>query len=236
MRLDITRALRTFVLGAWAAFFIWLILSDEIYRYIGPRTYWVVWFGAAALVAAFLSQLIGIRSAPVEHPPSSQQLLGLVAVLVPILVLAFIPAPKLGALAASNKTSGGIATATALQAPAARPGQEVSFTEIDYASESEEYAASLGITDGYPVDLTGFVTHPEDLQGETFALTRFSIFCCAADVVPHSVTVDPSKTAVTDFQDDTWLRVRGELAKVGAEYVLQAEDITEVEEPDDPYI
>lgn len=44
-----TQALRVFVLAAWTAFFVWLIASDEMYRYVGPRTYWVIWFGAGAL-------------------------------------------------------------------------------------------------------------------------------------------------------------------------------------------
>ena len=237
MSVDLSRALRALVLGAWAAFFVWLIASGEIYRYIGPRTYWVVWFGAAALIAAFFSQLPGLRGAPGRSMPSGRQIVGLVAVMAPILIVVLIPTPKLGALAASNKTTGGIATATALQAPALQPGQKLSLVDISYASESEKYASALGISDGYSVDLTGFVTHPGDLRGAQFELTRFSIFCCAADVIPYSVPVDTSRLGGgLDFPDDTWLAVKGELARAGGEYVLVARRVKKVPEPRDPYI
>jgi uncharacterized repeat protein (TIGR03943 family) len=115
-----------------------------------------------------------------------------------------------------------------------RPGQEISFQEISYASSSEGYAARLGVTDGYPVKLIGFVTHPHEIPVGMFALTRFTTFCCAADAVPYSVTIDPASTE--DFPDDTWLSVSGSLAWQGAEFVVLAEDVTKVDEPKNPYL
>lgn len=47
------------------------------------------------------------------------------------------------------------------------------------------------------------------------ALTRFATFCCAADAVPYSVTVDSEGT---DFPDDTWLTVTGTLMNESGEF------------------
>ena len=116
-----------------------------------------------------------------------------------------------------------------------QPGDEVSFAEIEYASKSEEYAAAAGIADGYEVELTGFVTRPPDLQAGQFALTRFAIFCCAADVVPHSVPVDPGGEFL-NFNVDRWLTITGVLEERNGAFVLVAQDIKPIPEPANPYI
>ena len=232
MKLDLVRLMRGAVLGLWSAFFAWLLLSGEVNRYIGPRTYWVVVFGAVALGLAALAHLGGRARAP--RKPSLSDYLAFLALLLPLVAVVAVPAPSLGSLAASKKLGGG-GIATGLVAPQALgPGDEVSFAEIEYASESAEYAATLGISDGFSVELTGFVARPEGLASDHFALTRFSIYCCAADVVPHSVTVDA--TELPDFDEDQWVTVAGKLAEKGGEFVLVPEEATPVEEPKNPYL
>jgi uncharacterized repeat protein (TIGR03943 family) len=220
---------RAVVVAVWAGFFVWLLVSGEIYRYIGPRTYWVVVFGAVALgVVTLLMAFTG------RGIPARTDAVGIAAMLLPIAVVLVVPQPSLGALAASHKLSGVPITAGTFQPQALGPGEEVSFAEIEYASESSKYAATIGITDGYPIDLTGFVTHPSGLDSGEFALTRFAIYCCAADVVPHSVTVAPKEAG--EYSDDQWLTVDGHLEDRGGAYVLVPDTITKVEEPKDPYI
>lgn len=107
----------------------------------------------------------------------------------------------------------------------------MSFTEIEFASESSEYAAANGIGDGYEVELTGFVTEPREPTAD-FALTRFAIFCCAADVVPHSVEVDAER----GYPNDAWLTVKGVLEERDGKFVVVARSIEKVPEPKDPYI
>ena len=41
MTLD-TRSLRLLVLWGWTLFLLWLWLTGEVLRYLGPRTQWVV--------------------------------------------------------------------------------------------------------------------------------------------------------------------------------------------------
>src|SRR5688500_13479106 len=46
------RAVMAVMLLAWGAFLGWMAISGSIARYLGPRTYWVAWFGAATLLLA----------------------------------------------------------------------------------------------------------------------------------------------------------------------------------------
>jgi uncharacterized repeat protein (TIGR03943 family) len=217
------RALRGVVLAAWGAFFVWLLVSGEVLRYIGPRTQWVVVFGAVSLVVAAIGFWFSRKD------DASGSALGVAVLLLPIVAVLVVPKPSLGSLAASRKISGG--PVVSLQPQPLGPGDDVSFPEIEYASESQEYAATNGIVEGFEVELTGFVTHPEDGTAD-FALTRFSIFCCAADVVPHSVEIDADRV----YPSDTWLTVDGVLEERGGTLVIVASSIEEIPEPEDPYL
>lgn len=226
--------LKAFALAIWAGFFVWLLASGQVYKYIGPRTYWVVIFGAVALSLATIGYvLLVMRSQNAVATP--RQLIGIAAVLLPIFFVAVIPDPALGSLAASRKLSGGVVASAALAPPTPEAGGVVSFQEISYAAESEEYAAALGLSEGYPVELVGFVSGTETGVTGALALTRFSIFCCAADAVPYTVPVTPPPGSPT-YSPDTWIEVEGALAKVGEGWVVKAERIEKVDVPTNPYI
>jgi putative membrane protein len=232
-RWDPHKIARAAILIVWASFFSWLLFTGDVYRYIGLRTHWVVVFGAVTLVVASIAQILSLRS-PSPAPLTGRDLAGLGVLLCPILVVVMIPAPSLGASAASTKATGGILSSDALVPSAPRDGEAISFVDIHFASASETYAADAGIGDGYRVELTGFVTHSAEAPDGGFALTRFFISCCAADAIPYSVGVDPGTARA--FADDTWLTVSGALYKEGDQYVLRAEKIATVPEPKDPYI
>lgn len=227
-----TQRVKALVLGSWAVFFNWLLISGKVKTYIGPRTYWVVVFGAVCLTLATIAQLF-LRPAE-DDAPSARWWVGYGAMLFPLFLVLVVPEPNLGSLAASRKSSGGVVSAAALEPPQLSPGQEVSFQEISYALESGEYAAALGIGEGYAVDVTGFVSGTGEFSSETFALTRFSIFCCAADAVPYTIVVRPPDDE--RYGLDEWLRVRGVLEQEGDTFVVSAETVEPVERPDDPYI
>lgn len=225
--------LKSVVLLIWAAFFVWLLLSGEVYRYIGPRTYWVVIFGAICLPAVALGNLAFVMRSETGKP-SPRQVIAFVASLAPIVLVLLIPRPSLGSLAVSRKMTGGV-VAAALQPSEADPDGDVSFQEVTFGTESAEYAAALGLTDGYPIELTGFVSDADIGVTNAFPLTRFSIFCCAADATPYTVPVRAPAGSV-DYPRDTWLEVEGALFLEGSTWVLEAERIEEVSEPSNPYI
>ena len=228
--------IRTFTLFAWASFFLWLLATGEVHRYIGSRTYWVVIFGAVALTVAAFAHLLGGDRMPDGPMVRVKDAVGLIAMLLPILILFFVPKPSLGALAASKKSTGGVvSTIGRLQPPDREPGGELSLEEIEYASQSSEYAQAVGIVEGASMKLIGFVTHPKNAEEGTFSLTRFQIFCCAADAVPYSARVVPPP-GTPDYPDDKWLEIKGTLAKDDKGFFVEATEIKPISEPSSPYI
>lgn len=233
MRWDPRRVARAAVLAVWTSFVLWLLFSGEVYRYIGTRTYWVVVAGAVALGMATIAQLGTLRTYREPEPLTWREGSGLAALLCPLLAVVLIPAPSLGARAAAARSPGSVLAADALVPSAANADDPIGFVDIHYASASEQYAASLGLVDGTPIQLTGFVTHDAETPAGGFTLTRFAVFCCAADAIPYSVPVD---TVRANYEDDTWLRVTGRLYAVDGRYVLRPRMIEPVREPQDPYI
>jgi uncharacterized repeat protein (TIGR03943 family) len=203
--------------------------SNTMARYLGPRTYWVAWFGAFTLVVSGLATaLYALRSAGPRAGRADWA--GVVLLALPIALVLALPTPQLGAQAASRKAVGVGALSSFVPPPS--DGGEIGLEEIHYAGMSREYADQVGIVEGAEVELTGFVTHPKNITAGTFALTRFYISCCAADAVPYSVAV----RADEDLVDDTWLRISGTLQRDEEGFVVIPEDIRPVEEPSTPYL
>lgn len=233
MRIDQSRLARSIVLLAWTGFFAWLGISGQMTRYLGPRTYWVIPFGAIALGLAALVHLLTLRTKDPRRM-SWGEVGSLVVLLLPMLAVVAVPRPDLGALAASRKTqAGGLAAGVSQPEPDANV--DIRFLEISYSEESEEYANAIGAVDGKEVELTGFVTLEGSGPEGTFGLARFYVSCCAADAIPYSVDVDGTEVEGT-FSQDTWLDVKGALERRGQDLVVVAESIVETQEPEDPYL
>ena len=228
--LDARRLLRGGVLLVWAGFLAFLWLSGEVSRYLGPRTYWVVVFGFIALGLAGLGHLVTARSAEPRRI-DLREVAGMLVLLSPLLAIALVPNAGLGALAASRKSASGVG-AGAAYAPAPESDDEISFIHIQYASESDEYAASAGIAEGLEVDLVGFVSASD---GGNYELTRFYVSCCAADAIPYTASIQAGERA-TGYREDQWLHVRGRLVDAGGEWTVEPIMIGPVSAPDDPYL
>jgi uncharacterized repeat protein (TIGR03943 family) len=222
------RAVTALVLLAWGAFLAWMAISNTMARFLGPRTYWVAWFGASTLL---LSGLITALHALRSHGPRSGRAdwAGVVLLMLPIAFVVALPTPQLGAQAASRKALG--VGALSSFAPPPISGGDIGLEEIHYAGLSREYGDQVGIVEGAEVELTGFVTHPKGGSG-LFSLTRFYISCCAADAVPYSVGIE----ATDDMADDTWLQISGTLTRAGQGFLVEPSDIDEVKEPSSPYL
>lgn len=225
--MNAARTLRAAVLFVWGGFFIYLWVSGEQVRYIGPRTSWIVPIGSIILGAAALAHLPFLRGG--AQPLRRSDLLGFVVTIVPILLTVIAPAPELGSLAVGKKmTGGGLASALAF-APTDRQGPP-SFIDIHYAGLSEEYALSSGIAEGTEVELTGFVSGSTT---DGFRLTRFYVSCCAADAVPYSVEVISSENKPAD---DTWLEVAGALIATDEGFAIAVDESRVIDPPGDPYL
>lgn len=232
MNIDRRRLLRAVVLSVWAGFFIWLRLTGEVTRYLGPRTYWVVTFGGLALAAGAVVHFATLKTTRPSSPVGLREGLGMLLLVLPVLTVVMVPGADLGALAASRRNAAtGIASVSTI-IPEPDSEREVQFLDIHYANQSESYAAAMGIVDGLELELTGFVTHPSGLERGTFALTRFYVSCCAADAIPYSVVVGGE----ADYPDDTWLKISGSVTDRDGRFVLTPSSIKGVGKPKDPYL
>ena len=232
MRIDWTRALRAAGLVAWAVFFDYLWLSGRSVDYVGPRTGWVVVFGAVALSAASLLYLSGLRSRDETGRPSVGELGRLVIIVSPIALAAAAPSVTLGAQAVDQKrTADG---ATSLARLEAYDGT-VRLYELAAASYNQQWAAERGIEDGLLVEVDGFVSKIRD--DGTIELSRFLASCCAADAMPYSVDVKlPAGDAAPE--KNQWLRVRGQVVEPPdgeRKFALTADEIEPIDRPVDAY-
>jgi uncharacterized repeat protein (TIGR03943 family) len=227
---------RTIVLSLWSAFFAYLWMSDEMVRFLGPRTYWVVPFGCLTLGSAALAHAVTmLRERKTDERTrggmSRNDLVGIAALLVPIVAVIAMPQAELGAQAVSRKATAAGATSALLAPPEPDAGRPPNFIDVHYANDSTQYATALGIGEGTMLNLTGFVsaTHGPN----EFTLTRFYVSCCAADAIPYSVDV---LREGAEYPDNTWLRVNGVLRSEGEELKLVAGAVEKVEQPDNPYL
>ena len=92
---------------------------------------------------------------------------------------------QLGALAASNKLSSRGIDSSALARLASRDAKHIGFLQLNAAGRDAGLTRELGLGEGKPVELTGFVSE----TGRVFTLSRFYITCCVADAVPIGVHV-----------------------------------------------
>jgi uncharacterized repeat protein (TIGR03943 family) len=229
-----SRAARACVLVAWSGFLLWLWLTGEVARYLGPRTQWVVPFGAIGLtmVTAVYCRENSRHRAPVVRIRRGEAA-GLAALLLPIVAGAMFAHASLGALAASQKLGQRGIDLSSLAELAAVNASNPGFAEVDVAGHNPGFAKQSGLESGRTVRLTGFVARS---GARRFELARFYITCCVADAVPIGVTVDRATSRSARPRRDEWLEVTASLAHRGKEYVLMARKVRRVKAPKDPYL
>jgi uncharacterized repeat protein (TIGR03943 family) len=233
MRLDL-RSVRAIGLVAWGALFGWLWLTGESVRYLGPRTQWVVPVGAVGLTLAAAGYLRATRDAPSSRV-RPLELLGLAALVAPILAAATLAHAQLGSLAASNKLSSRGIDPSALALLASKDAHEIGFLQLNAAGRDADLSRALGLSPGAPVRLLGFVSS-EPRPGGRFELSRFYITCCVADAVPVGVHVLKGAVADLKIHRNDWLDVTGTLSRGNREWVIHAVRLRAVHAPSNPYL
>ena len=227
MTVDWTRLLRGLALLAWAVFFDWLWLSGRASLYVGPRTTWVVVFGAITLTAAAVLYLAGVLTREPAPAPKAVELRSLGVLVAPLLLAIMAPAVSLGAQAVEQKRG---ANGEALAKRLASDGQEVRLYELAVAKDNPGWAKGRGIEVGMKVEFDGFVSRTA-VDG-TIELSRFMASCCAADALPYSIDVAlPEGTTAPEKND--WVRVRGTVAP--RREGVDAVSVEAIERPVDAY-
>jgi uncharacterized repeat protein (TIGR03943 family) len=227
MSLDWTRLLRGLGLLAWAVFFDWLWLSGRASLYVGPRTTWVVTFGAITLTVVAVVYLAGVPVRGRTPAPSVREIDRLGVIVAPIVLAVMAPAVTLGAQAVDRKQG---ADAGALTQRLAADGDEIRLYELAAAANNPSWAKERGIEPGMRVDFDGLVSR--EPRNGSLELSRFMATCCAADALPYTLRVR-LPDAAGDFEESQWLRVRGTVGP-GRKSVV-AESLEPIDTPVDAY-
>lgn len=205
-----------------------LAADGTFLRYVRPSHRWPLL--AAGLVAVVLAAvaLWRDRRAPAEdhtHGDGAAWLL-----LLPVLTIALVAPPALGADAVARAGSANAVTAADVFDPLPAGPVELPVAELVLRAS----AGSAGGLDGREVTVTGFAVR----RGAAVDLARLRIACCAADARPARVRLAGD---VGTPASDTWLRVRGVVvpgtATAASGYVptLAVTDSVVVAAPPDPY-
>lgn len=234
MTLDV-RSLRLVVLGAWAACLAWLAGSGDIARYLGPRTVWVAWFGAACIAAAWCLYCWSSQaSAAARMRPSRREAAGLAALLAPVLVAFTMADAALGSQAASHKLASRGVDVSQLARHITAATASSSLLALSVAEHHPDEAGRYGLTPGARVKVDGFVLEPAARGAGTFRLARLYITCCVADSIAVGVDVRPVRAAAR-YRRDTWLEVGGTLVRRAGRLWIDADAVQPIPQPAHPY-
>jgi len=200
-----TRSLLLVVLGATAT---WLWWSGEVLNYVRPGL--APWLLAGGVVVGLLGLLppLGLlgQETPADHSGGHHHHRGRVGwlLLVPVLVVMLVQPTALGSYAVASRSvvpGGGHEGGFDPLAAPVRGAVPMSMAEF-VTRAVRDPAQSLA---GVRVRLVGFVAPSQGQEGG-YRLTRFVIFCCAADAEALQAVVggDPTPRA-----RDQWLEVEG---------------------------
>lgn len=208
-----------------------LAMDDTHLRYVRPGHRWLLLAAGAVVVALAVVALVRDRRGPVpgqHHGGGERHVPWLL--LAPVLVIALVAPPALGADAVGRTGSSG---AVVRDGDVFGPLTEGAALPV---AEFVQRAAwdTGGSLEGRTVELTGFVVR----RGAAVDLARLTIACCAADARAHLVHLAGD---VGDPPSDTWLRVRGTVvtgsatAATGYVPVIVVASVEVVGAPPDPY-
>lgn len=88
------------------------------------------------------------------------------------------------------------------------------------------------------IHISGFVYREDGMSDNTFVVSRMAMQCCSADAMPYGFLVYTDDA--NQYELDTWITVEGKLGLTEYNDVeivqLEAEKITRIEAPSDPYV
>lgn len=192
------RRTESLLLGAMGVAALVLAVGGDALVFIRPGL--VPYLFASGVVLVMLAVAPGVRTAGEADHQHSRRAPWLV--LAPLLVLLVVAPGPLGASAA-GRAQRAVEPQTGTYPPVGRQvAGAVPMTLAEYTSRAVD-DPDRSLT-GVPVRLTGFVVKAKD--GKGFLLSRFTIFCCAADAEIQQVLVTGSTAS---FPVDSWVTVTG---------------------------
>ncbi len=226
-----TRSLLLVALGTTAA---WLWWSGAALNYVRPSLAPYLLGGGAVLVLLGLLPPSGLLARrPLHHAGDHGARVGWL-LLVPVLVVVLVQPAALGSYAVSGRSAergGGSGADQGFPALAAPVRGAVPMTMAEFVARAlRDTGQSLR---GVRVRLVGFVAPAERSEAGAYRLTRFVIFCCAADAEALQVVVQGDEV---QRQRDQWLEVEGRwVVSSPAPPRLTVDSVRPIAQPRRPY-
>jgi uncharacterized repeat protein (TIGR03943 family) len=203
---DQTRSLLLVVLGATA---VWLWWSGQALNYVRPGLApWLLGGGVVVVLLGLLPPLglLGQETAQADRHGSHHHHRGRVGwlLLVPVLVVMLVQPAALGSYAVASRSvvpGGGHEGGFDPLAAPVRGAVPMSMAEFVTRAVRDPGQSLAGVR----VRLVGFVAPSEGQEGG-YRLSRFVIFCCAADAEALQAVVRDDRTPRAR---DQWLEVEG---------------------------
>ena len=212
--------------------------DDTFLRYVRPSHRWLLLAAGAVMVLlaaiALVRDLRGVRHGD-RHDHSAAERHAPWLLLLPVLVIALVAPPALGA---DSVTRVGDSTAVLKDADVFTPlppGDAPDLPVMEFVQRA--MFDRTGTLDGRDVTLTGFAVR----RGAAVELARLTISCCAADARAARVRLQGGPATLDGVAQDTWLQIRGTLvpgSATPAEHYLPVMIVRSVEvvaAPADPY-
>jgi uncharacterized repeat protein (TIGR03943 family) len=198
-----TRSLLLVVLGATA---VWLWWSGQALNYVRPGL--APWLGAGGVVVGLLGLLppvglLGRQTAEADRHGGHRGRVGWL-LLVPVLVVILVQPTALGSYAVASRSAvpgGGHEGGFQPLAAPVRGAVPMSMAEFVTRAVRDPDQSLTGVR----VRLAGFVAPSQGQEGG-YRLTRFVIFCCAADAEALQTVIAGD---ATPRARDQWLEVEG---------------------------
>jgi len=246
---------RTAALALWGGTLVWFYHADRLILYTRPVYHPLAAGSGVVLLVLALTELVSLvlrhRAADCcqEHGGEAHghahSRLAAMALILPLIINALVPSTGLTSYAVGKRATQIDYSALASQLSADWEAQMARAKEL-----SEEYpeltiAQLLGFASQYPeqaegkkVSCIGFVYREKGAPTDRFLLTRFRMWCCAADAQPFYLVVTWPEAA--SLPADQWVRVRGVMRLVegegGRQPELQADRVELVKPPHNQYM
>lgn len=208
--------------------------DDTLLRYVRPAQRWPVLGAGAVMVVLAVAAYLRDRSARPAPGAGDHAGHGATAwlLLVPVLVMALVAPPALGAdsVVRAGDTNAAVAAASVFPPLPGGPAPVIGLGEVVQRAMFD----STGSLDGRTIDVLGFAVR----RGSAVELARLRISCCAADARASRVRLVGD---TGDPPQDTWLRVVGEIqpgtATAATHWVptMTVRSVRPVAVPADPY-
>ena len=228
----IAPAVETLSLAGLGASLAWVALSGRYGSFVPPSARLGIIASGVGLLACALA--MSSRLGTGEDSPTSRKGLtrGLVALLAAlILILPFRVSPsELAATTMSARAAN--AEDEAVADPANTPEQSPSPSPTDGDGGTQGQAPDGSQSGGAAqASARGQAAIPRLAQGDSFAVARMAIWCCAADAYAIGFVVRSQEAAPPA---DTWVRVSGTLRLRGTKALVIDADSVEVTSAPDP--